>query len=188
VPPNYTQCLQWEHIEVLAPIVDRLIPDLGDTFFNEAFNKRLGTKDLGAADIWYQANLKKIDPRTIPTMVEQDSWDYNTTRYGEVAQGKAMVCCVFVCNIWKAGGLFESLGNEVNCGEHTNWDDYVLTLFDTTTPRPKACVDADPDNKLCQLEGKYALKLNDFATKKPYKHQAEKCPSLPPKYEKPKDC
>lgn len=67
------------------------------------------------------------------TIVEQDDWVYNTTRYGEPTVGKNMVCCVYVCNSWKAAGIFGD--NEVNCGEFTNWDDvsvfcYFLTLRD----------------------------------------------------------
>lgn len=29
-----------------------------------------------------------------------------------------MVCCVFVCHMWKAGGIFGDNGE--NCGEFTN--------------------------------------------------------------------
>ena len=43
---------------------------------------------------------------------------YNTTRYGKPAVGESMVCCVFVCHMWKAGGIFGENGE--NCGEFTN--------------------------------------------------------------------
>ena len=67
-------------------------------------------------------------------------------------------------------------------------DDYVLTILDPHPVRPQACVDADPDNVLCQLTGGYTVNLNNYATKDMYAHMAEKCPSLPPKYDKPANC
>jgi len=100
-----------------------------------------------------------------------------------------MVCCVFVCSMWKAGGVFAaSIDNEFACSEMTNWDDYALTIFEGTPNRPQECVTADPNNVLCQLEGKYVLNLNDYSTKAPYIHMAEKCPSLAPNYTKPDNC
>ena len=50
----------------------------------------------------------------IPTLVEQDSWLYHTTRGDgdekEETLGRAMVCCVFVCSMWKAAGVFGEVG------------------------------------------------------------------------------
>lgn len=54
--------------------------------------------------------------------MEQDGWMYNTTRYGKPAMGPSMVCCVFVCNMWKAGGVFSNIDNDFQCAELTNWD------------------------------------------------------------------
>jgi hypothetical protein len=68
------------------------------------------------------------------------------------------VCCVFGCHLWKAGGLFDGL--DVQCTEQTNFDDYSMMMFDPTAPRPEVCQQADPDNVVCQLEGKYTLHLN----------------------------
>lgn len=119
-----------------------------------------------------------------------------------------MVCCVFVCNIWKAGGLFRDLDNQINCGELTNWDVYSLAIYDkgaqpapaavpiathAHTPhpagaRPEQCVRADPENPLCQLMGEVKLVLNNFNTKQPYRHMAERCPGLAPTYDRPNNC
>jgi hypothetical protein len=66
-------------------------------------------------------------------------------------------------------------------------DDYALNILDAPA-RPAECVAADPENPLCQIEGEYTLVLNDFATKAPYANMAQKCPSKPPKYDKPSDC
>jgi hypothetical protein len=82
----------------------------------------MGTSGLTAAQLFYLAGQRGIQPDTIVTEVEQDSWVYNTTRNGKPYTGPSMVCCVFVCNMWKAGGLFEEIKNEVNCAELTNSD------------------------------------------------------------------
>eukprot|EP00755_Sulcionema_specki_P020670 Sspe_Gene.12679::Locus_4333_Transcript_1_1_Confidence_1.000_Length_2083::g.12679::m.12679 len=91
-----------------------------------------------------------------------------------------MVCCVFVCNMWKAGGLFGDLASEINCGEQTNLDDYSLNIFNKTLMgdgRPEVCKKADPSNPLCQLVGPYTLNLNHYNEEPIYAHMAENCPS-----------
>lgn len=188
LPPDYTRCLQWEHIEVVFGIADRVLPFFTQLMVTPAWNKRLNTSGLGVSELFYVAGQMGIDADEIPTMIELDTYDYNTTRFNESAVSKSMVCCVFVCNIWKAGGVFDSIGQDLNCAELTNWDDYSLQIFDTTSPRPAQCVAADPNNQLCQLEGEYTLELNNYNTKVPYPHIAEHCPSLPPDYKKPSDC
>jgi hypothetical protein len=181
---------------------------------------RADTTGLKIADLWRAADSKGIrhdlNPlsfscrfdcalagiaaNTVPTIVEQDSWDYHTTRYNSTVVGKSMVCCVFVCNskaasasvfqlhtlalrsycatVWKAGGLFQGINNQINCGgerafstarcfvscahrvvgvpravtEQTNYDDYSMLMFDTSSARPQVCQNADPNNKLCQVQ------------------------------------
>jgi len=93
--------------------------------------------------------------------------------------------------MWKAGQLFDNLPggrDSVKFGELTNWDDYTLSILNPTPVRPAACVAADPSSPLCQLEGSNALRLNNYAQKTPYADMAERCPSRPPKYEKPANC
>lgn len=95
----------------------------------------------------------------------------------------AMVCNVFVCRMWKAGGLFDDLPggrDNINCGEFQNWDTYTLSFLESDTERPPECVAADPANPLCQLLGGNAMFLNDYGSKPPYDHQAEKCPGTGP--------
>ncbi len=50
----------------------------------------------------------------IPAIVEQDSWSYHTTKNGAPAVGPSMVCCVFVCRMWKAAGMFSSIQDQIN--------------------------------------------------------------------------
>lgn len=150
-------------------------------------NLRLNQTGKPLEDLWMIAGKAGIPLNTLPAMVELDSYVYNTTRNGVPAMGKSMVCCVFVCNMWKAGGLFADIGGDVNCAELTNWDDYALTILDAPA-RPPQCVAADPDNNLCQLLGAQTLSLNDYATKAPYAWMAQECPSEAPKYLKPANC
>jgi len=191
LPPNYENCLAWEHFEVLFGYLDTVIPALGDVLFNQAWNFRLGTKNLLAAELFMYAGQHNIQANTISTIVEQDSWLYNTTRDGVPTVGQSQVCCVFVCNIWKHAGIFGDIADQIQCGEQTNWDDYSLNLFDTSrmgTNRPDSCKAQDPNNALCQLTGKYTLNLNDLNTRQPYPHQDETCPSLAPSYTRPANC
>ncbi|GMP52529.1 hypothetical protein CsSME_00018301 [Camellia sinensis var. sinensis] len=40
----------------------------------------------------------------------------------------------------------------------------------------------------CQIRGKYRMELPGYNTMDPYPHMNERCPSLPPKYSRPKGC
>jgi hypothetical protein len=156
--------------------------------YNQAWNLRMGTSNLDPASLMYLAAQKGIAPDSIPVMVEQDSWLYNTTRYGTPYLGPSMVCCAFVCHMWKAAGMFANLDNEVQCGEQTNLDDYHLNILQSAPTRPADCIAADPNNVLCQLTGEYTLKLNSYAEVTPYANMSQSCPSLPPKYLRPANC
>lgn len=188
LPPDYKQCLTVEAIELLIGIAEKLIPSIAETFFLEALNHRLGTSGMRIAELMQTAAARGIDFPTVPVMVEKDDYMYNTTRNGVPTVGPSMVCCVFVCNMWRAGGIFNEIDNQINCAELTNWDDYSLTIMDSTSPRPPQCVTADPNNQLCQLLGEYTLNLDDYSTKKMFPWIAQSCPSLPPNYEKPANC
>jgi len=189
LPPDYKHCMQWEHVEILFGFMDKSLPTVATALFSEALSRRVGSPvDIPMAEILQRAVNNGLDPRTVPTIVERDAWDYRTTRYDNPIVSKSMVCCVFVCNMWKAGGLFKDINDEVECGELTNWDDYATMLFDVTSPRPQQCVDADPDSPLCQINGAYSLTLPQYNTRKMYRNMAQKCPSLAPSYLKPEGC
>jgi len=188
IPPNYTQCVTWKILEVFFGIADHVLPEFTRLMIAPAFNNRLNTSGLNISELFYQANQQAISSEEIPAMVELDSYNYTTTRYNQTVVSKSQVCCVFVCNMWKAGGVFDAIGRDLNCAELTNADDVSLEIFDTVTARPSQCVEADPDNPLCQLEGEYTLLLNGLNTRAPYAHMAEKCPSEPPYYKRPDDC
>jgi hypothetical protein len=164
-------CLQWEYVEALFGYMDRVNEDMVDKLMNQAFNLRLGTQGLRLPEILQEAGNRGMDGRELPTLVEQDSWMYNTTRYGEPAVGRSMVCSTYVCSSWKAAGLFGD--KEVNCGEHTPVDDYGLALF---------------EDEYKQIMGRYTLDLNRYNIKKPYEHMAEDCATMAPDYEQKVDC
>jgi hypothetical protein len=187
LPPDWTTCWNWSQFEVVFGLMDQFVPFIGDLLFNQAFNLRLGTQGLPAAELFQEAVEQGYAPDYLPTIVEEDSFMYNTTRNGQVAQGRSLVCCVFVCGMWKAAGVFGDMTDEIQCAELTNWDDYTLSILDAPA-RPAVCEAADPNNFLCQLEGQYSVILNDFATKSPYPFIAQRCPSQAPDYKKPFDC
>jgi len=172
VPPDYSSvCLTWDLVETLFGVIDRTIPEISDLMWNPAWNKRLGVENYGTADLYELAFDQGIDAASIPAMVEQDSWTYATTRYGEPAEGKAMVCCVFAWNMWKAAGVFGDM--EMNCGEMTNVDDYSLDIF---------------EDSYTQIMGRWTLELNRYNSRRPYPHMSETCESLAPEYEQSPHC
>jgi hypothetical protein len=173
VAPDYSSvCLTWDAVEPVFAMVDRIIPQISDLMYNQAWNKRLGTVGLHTAQLYQAAaETNQITSRAIPTIVEQDEWTYNTTRYGVPAEGPSLVCCVFVCNMWKASGLFGDM--DINCAEQTNLDDYSLQIFESS---------------FTQIMGKYTLDLNRFNSKIPFPHMAETCASLGPYYQQGPQC
>jgi len=181
-------CLTYHHVEVITGIVEKLSWDLANQFFLQSLNLRLGTFNLSIAEIYQEATKQKITTPQLYSMVELDSYQYNTSRNGKPAVGPSMVCCVFVCQVYKHGGLFQNITNEINCGEFANWDIYALHLFDDNYKKPTQCVTADPTTPTCQLEGDYSLQFNNYNSKTPVAHMAEKCESKNPYYNRSANC
>jgi hypothetical protein len=131
LPPDFSSnCWHWEFLETLIAYVDHNVPEIGDNIWNAGWNKRLGTTGLRTAELLQETLERGMTPRDIIQIVEDDTWVYNTTRNGIPTEGPALVCCVFVCDIWKYGGVFgEEMGKEINCAEVTNWDDVRTYLF-----------------------------------------------------------
>ena len=121
LPPDYTVCLGWPSVEVLFGWMDQFVPSVGELLFHGALNHRLGTNGLRAPELFREAAAQGLAPGALPVIVEQDKWRYNTTRYDQPALGQSLVCCVFVCNMWKHAGVFANITDEVQCGELTNW-------------------------------------------------------------------
>lgn len=174
LPSDYTNCASWALFEPVLSLVDRIAPLEADMLWNDGLNKRLGTEGLRTAEIYMEAANRGMQSTELYQIVEQDTWRYNmTTNTGEPVEGKSMVCCVFVCSMWKSAGVFGSLADDVNCEEFTNYDDYALTYVQET---------------YTQIIGDYSLNLNDYRTREPYAHMAEHCGSKAPDYEKEPGC
>ena len=94
-------------------------------------------------------------------MPEQDSWIYEDDNG---VKGPAMVCNVFAAALWKAGGLFGNISDQIQATETTNWDVYTLGFFDANYKRPQACVEADPDLPFCQIMGTRRMRLPGYNT------------------------
>jgi hypothetical protein len=175
LPPDWSSvCLEFELVEVLFSAVDRYAPYVSNQMWNQAWNLRLGTSGLNTADLFMTAENNGIASNILPTIVESDDWMYTTLNItsGEVIQAPAMVCNVFVCHMWKAGGLFGEYTDEINCGETTNWDVYVLDWLDEPT----------------QILGAYTMSINNASSKVPYPQYAENCASEAPDYIKDPQC
>ena len=195
VPPDYTTCLFPKTAEIVAVIIDKLLGSSHQNMFRQALAHRVGiwpaestvlnTLMVGAL----QKNKTFIDLYQIP---EDDSWQYNTTRDGVHTASKSMVCCVFVCNMWKAAGIFSEIGNEISCGEQTNWDIYSMAIFNASkfgSGRPEICKTVDPANTLCQVTGNLTFVLvPDVNSRELYENMGNSCPSKGPQYIRPANC
>lgn len=182
LPPDYSsQCLHPYLVQVLAGLVDRFVPKVSDSMWNQALNKRLETEGLCTAEAAYVAlKNRNMTFQELLMIPEQDTWYYS--------DGYSMVCDVFVCSVWKAAGLFGNLTDSIQCTEFTNWDAYSLNIFDHDYVRPVQCVQVDPDDEFCQLLGKYRMSLPGYNSKNPYPFMAQTCPTEPPSYIKPPNC
>ncbi|KAL7217992.1 hypothetical protein ACSBR2_011257 [Camellia fascicularis] len=92
--------------------------------------------------------------------------------------------------MYKEAGLFDPIANSIQVTEFTIKDAYTLNFFENNSSRlPKWCNDVDTVKlPFCQIRGKYRMELPGYNTMDPYPHMNERCPSLPPKYSRPKGC
>jgi len=189
-------CLSWELFEVIISVLEELSKDTAELIFLPGLRRRVDLPDNSSWAEVMQAAYEKFDGQVakLPTLPEQDSWSYETTKYGKKAQGPARMCDALVCSLWKAGGLFGDIADDIQCTEFTNWDAWGLKFFDTDakSKRPEACKIADPDNDLCQLSGKYSLRLKTpafrYNERDPHPHMAENCPTKAPDYVRSETC
>ena len=55
--------------------------------------------------------------------------------------------------------MFRDIEDDIQCGETSVNDNYRLALY-SDQPPPSYCLAADPNNPLCQLTGRYQLRLD----------------------------
>jgi len=80
----------------------------------------------------------------VMAMVELDSFRY--TGLGP-KDGYSFVCSAYVAAMYKVAGLFGDF--EINATEFSPAEVYRLNFFDLSSPRPEACIEADPDLPYC---------------------------------------
>lgn len=105
---------------------------------DQALNQRVNTKNKSVSEVYKIALEKGWDTRMLPTIPEQDNWVYSTTRNGEPYESPEMVCHEFVCQVFKAAGVYKSAGYEdnFNCNEFSLFDVYKLDIFEHNFKRP----------------------------------------------------
>jgi len=168
---NYPPPLSSEFMEVGMSYIGKHLPSIAEKMWNQALRKRLNVFNLNStADLIKLAYIRDIPFGKLMSIPEMDDWVYD--------DGKSMVCSVFVCSLWKAAGLFGNIAKNIQCTEFHNWDAYSLMFFN----------ESNECGWPCHIMGDYMLDLNGANTKKPYRNMAERCPSLPPKYYRPKKC
>ncbi len=163
-------------------VVKRLKLSLATDLLTQALNKRLGTRNLTTWQCFAAAYARNLTLAQLVTMPEQDTWQYD---YDGGRTGPAMVCDVFVSRMWKEGGVFGALSDQINTSEFTDLDIYSLAIFDPIPTIPAACRTAEP---YCQVLGAYYIHLHHFNEYVPFAYMRERCPSVPPLYVRPRDC
>jgi hypothetical protein len=116
------------------------------------------------------------------TVPEDDEWYYFTAQDGPIGYSSSS----FVVALYRAAELFEE-EIVINAMEFTVKDLYELDFYDIQGKllRPQQCQEADPHVVYCQLTGQYRMQLPTLSTVKPYSRMNERCPSVPPHYERP---
>ncbi|XP_068644365.1 uncharacterized protein [Aristolochia californica] len=183
VNDNYPPPLDAHLVASVMTMWNHVQPDYASNMWNEALNKRLGTQDLDLPQILVETEKRGIPFDRLLTIPEQDNWLYS--------DGYSTSCVAFVLQMYKKAGLFDPLASSsIQVTEFTIRDAYTLKFFEDNMSRlPEWCKEED-DVKLpfCQIKGRYRMELPDYNTVEPYSHMNERCPSLPPEYQRSLNC
>lgn len=179
---NFPPPLDAHSVMSVMTVWTRIQPDYAANMWNEALNKRLGTKGLDLPSIVMESEKMGVSFDMLLAMPEDDEWIYS--------DGKSTSCVAFILALYKAAGLFGSLSDSIQVTEFTIRDAYMLKFFEDDTSRlPSWCNSGNVDPlPFCQLLGEYLMELPGYNTIEPYAHMNEKCPSLPPDYIRPAYC
>jgi len=179
---NFPPPLDAHVVASVMTVWSRLQPDYAANMWNEALNKRLGTQDLALPEILVETERRGSSFDELLTIPEQDDWIYS--------DGKSTSCVALILEMYKEAGLFDPIASSIQVTEFTIKDAYTLNFFETDSRRlPKWCNDGDTVKlPFCQIKGRYRMELPGYNSVDPYPDMNEKCPSLPPKYNRPKDC
>lgn len=68
-------------------------------------------------------------------------------------------------------------------------DAYMLKFYEDDKSRlPAWCGTSNTSRTYCQILGEYDMELPGYNTIEPYANMNERCPSLPPSYDRPAQC
>ncbi|PIA27482.1 hypothetical protein AQUCO_07700034v1 [Aquilegia coerulea] len=182
VDGNYPPPLDAHLVASVMTVWNHIQPEYAANMWNEALNKRLGTKGLDLPDILVETEKRGLPFDKLLAIPEQDDWLYS--------DGKSTSCVVFILEMYKQAGLFDPITSSIQATEFTIKDTYTLNFFENDPSHlPKWC-NAGDSVKLpfCQIKGKYRMELPGYNTMKPYPHMNERCPSLPPDYNRVQNC
>ncbi|KAG0609541.1 hypothetical protein M758_8G192400 [Ceratodon purpureus] len=178
---NYPPPLDSNLVASVITMWTRLQPAYAANMWNEALNKRLGTQGLDLPGIMVESEKRGIAFEELLAIPEQDNWEYS--------DGYSTDCVAFVLQLWKEAGLFGPIGKSIQVTEFTIRDAYMLKFFEDDVSRlPSWCNVTDAATPFCQILGEYEMEFPDYNTIEPYVHMNERCPSLPPTYDRPRHC
>lgn len=189
-------CIVAEHWEMVFSVAEK-VADVAARLFKPAIMQRAQVGfDRPIVEAYYKAFMEiNMEPNALHNLPELDYWMYPTTKYGEPVTSDVSICNVFTCKIWRAAGLFGDLADDISCGEFSVNDNYRLKFYEENFTRPDVCVQWDPENPLCQVLGKYKLRLDSQPGQLPRYNYVDlhsgfgnNCPALAPDYVAPQDC
>ncbi|XP_024378887.1 uncharacterized protein [Physcomitrium patens] len=178
---NYPAPLDCNLVASAITVWTRLQPDYASNMWNEALNKRLGTKGLDLPGVMVETERQGIPFEELLAIPEKDNWKYS--------DGYSTSCVAFVLEIYKQAGLFGSVADSVQVTEFTVRDAYMLKFYEDDKSRlPAWCGTSNTSRTYCQILGEYDMELPGYNTIEPYANMNERCPSLPPSYDRPAQC
>ena len=168
----------WQLFEVLFGVISGFDPAIAEKIWELALNFHGHTNGLNTAQLANHAvESLGISFGELMAIPESDDWVY--------PDGPSMVCDVYACSIFKHGGVFGPMGDNITCSEFTNSDLYDLAIFTSSYwDGIPACPSSSPGLPFCQLMGSHQLLLNEFNSVTPYSGMFEKCAVLPPDYQR----
>jgi len=197
VDAERTRCVTAEHWELIFSLMDSLGIKAAARIFKPAIMQRAGVDfDLPIVEAYHKAFLEKsIEPKLLHYLPEKDEWQYPTLRNGNPFTSDVSICNVFACKVWRAAGVFDGMEQDFACGEFSVSDNYRLNIYEDNFERPEVCSKWDPDNPLCQVLGKYQLRLDSqpgilprYNYAKTYPGFGNACPAQAPEYIYPEGC
>lgn len=175
---NLPYFIDLDFLSILLEVLQYIWPQEVRLMFIEAFNHRLKTNMTNIKDLWEELYARNMRLEELVTIVEQEGWEYSN--------GLNYVCSAFVVSVYKRTGLFGDLNIEST--EFTPKDLYELDFFDVSGRKVPAECDSYAPFGYCQIMGKVKLDIGKASFVRPYDHMDEKCPTLPPDYQREDGC